>query len=47
VFSATVNVTAPGPVCPVPDVIEMNDWLVVAVHAHVAVVETKMLCGPP
>jgi hypothetical protein len=47
VFSATLKVTVPGPVWPVPEVIEMNDWFVVTVHAQEAVVETKMFCGPP
>jgi hypothetical protein len=47
VFSDIVNVTVPGPLCPVPEVIEMNDWFVVTVHAQEAVVETKMFCGPP
>lgn len=45
-FSATANVTLPGPV--IAELVSvMNDWLAVAVHAHEAVVDTRMLLSPP
>jgi hypothetical protein len=46
VFSATVKATLPGPV--IPEVLSVtNELAVVAFHAHVAAVDTRMLLAPP
>jgi hypothetical protein len=47
-LAATVNVTAPLPAPLVPDVIEINESVVDAVHAHpVGCVTVKLLLPPP